>query len=39
MVKEITVGNGHIHQLQIILVENGRKESIASLVYFAGVVL
>jgi len=39
MVKEITVGNGHIHQLQIILIENGGEESIASLVYFTGVIL
>ena len=36
---KITIGDGHIHQLQIIFVKDGREKSIASLVHFTGVVL
>ena len=36
---KITVGNGHVHQLQIILIENGGEKSVACLVDFNGSVV
>lgn len=35
----VTVGYGHVHQLQVILVEDGREESVSGLIYLSSIVL